>query len=232
MSHIDELMALWPDNNNLTLNETNILHSGIIDVEDEYPEMNVSSAVWLEIADIVNTNLRYTTPMIIVGGCVGNLMAVYVFRRTKKLAQQSSTYYLAALCLSDTLYLLLHGLLYLTTYQHLNVYNRSGLCEAITYLSSSASFISVWLVVAFTAERYVAVAHPLRRNNWCTSSRALNVLNLCMAVGATMNLPLLYFTDMMPSVLHNQTMCGLQTHKKVSIWARTYALQTLNSRQR
>lgn len=221
---IDDLMALLPDIINAeseALNESNNSHVLPVTIDDDsiifddFADMDVSSAFWMEIVDMVNTNTRYTTPLIIVGGCVGNLMAVYVFSQTK-LWRQSSNYYLSALCLSDTLFLLLTGLLYLTTYQHVNVYNRPGLCEAITYFSSLASFISVWLVVSFTAERYVAVAHPLRRANWCTSSRALHVLSTCVVVGATVNLPLLYFSDMVPNEVLNHTVCGVQKHKKVN----------------
>lgn len=52
------------------------------------------------------------------------------------------------------------------------VYNRNGWCQSLVYLSSVCSFLSVWLIVAFTVERFIAVQYPLHRPRMCTVTRA------------------------------------------------------------
>lgn len=171
-----------------------------------------ASTFWLSMADFISDNSSITQPLIIVGGCLGNVLAVLVFRLTM-LRKQSSSYYLAALCISDTCFLVLTGLEYLTSYEYVNIWYRPVACELLTYGSGVASFLSVWFVVAFTAERYVAVLHPLRRPDWCTVTRAKLVLAICTLVSMVLNAPLLYFSD----TVWNETryMCELKPQKKV-----------------
>ncbi|CAB0000261.1 unnamed protein product, partial [Nesidiocoris tenuis] len=38
------------------------------------------------------------------------------------------------------------------------------------------SFLSVWFIVAFTVERFIAVRYPLKRPSLCTVSKAKIVL--------------------------------------------------------
>lgn len=46
------------------------------------------------------------------------------------------------------------------------------MCHLIVYLTGVSSFLSVWLVLAFTVERFVAVKYPLLRQSVCTVTRA------------------------------------------------------------
>ncbi|KAI5739927.1 hypothetical protein M8J77_025120 [Diaphorina citri] len=62
---------------------------------------------------------------------------------------------------------------------HIYVFNREGWCQALVYLSSVFSFLSVWLIVAFTVERFIAVQYPLHRPHICTVARAKTVI-LCL----------------------------------------------------
>ncbi|XP_049792373.1 uncharacterized protein LOC126199494 [Schistocerca nitens] len=43
-------------------------------------------------------------------------------------------------------------------------------------MSSVFSFLSVWLIVAFTVERFIAVQYPLHRPRVCTVSRAKTIV--------------------------------------------------------
>lgn len=175
---------------------------------------DLNSAYTQHVSDIVQSIARITTPAIIVTGCLGNLLAVLVFRFTT-LCKQSSSYYLAALCISDTGFLVLNAIEYLSTHQYINIYHQPIACETLNYLSGVFSFLSVWFVVAFTAERYVAVLHPLRRPDWCTVRRAKLMLAVCTLLGMVLNTPLLYFSDLVPNDQWNRTVCELFEHKKV-----------------
>jgi len=136
--------------------------------------------------------ILYYTPALVFIGSIGNILSVIVFF-SKKLRKLSSSYYLAALSISDTCFLL-STLASWTTNIGVNVYNTNYFCQLSMYISGLSSFLSVWFVVAFTVERFVAVLFPLKRQSFCTVKRAKLVLTLLTAVGCLSNLPYLIFT--------------------------------------
>lgn len=114
----------------------------------------------------------YFTPVITIAGTVGNVLSVMVFFCTK-LKKLSSSYYLGFLAFFDT------GFLWCNFTQWLGIlgiqlYNSDGFCQLFTWLSNACSVLSVWFVVAFTMERFVAVMYPLKRPTLCTVSRKIH----------------------------------------------------------
>lgn len=116
----------------------------------------------------------YFTPVLVYLGSVGNGISVYVFFATK-LRKLSSSYYLAALAISDNIFLCMLFFLWLSMVG-VDVYNKPVMCQIMNYLTGVCSFLSVWLVFAFTVERFVAVRYPLLRQSMCTVSRAKTVI--------------------------------------------------------
>ena len=112
----------------------------------------------------------YLIPIIITVGIVGNTISFLVFLLTP-ISALSSSVYLAALSVSDNGFLLcvFGGWLVNVNF---SFYDHQGLCQLFIYLTYVFGFLSVWYVVAFTVERYVAVCFPLRRNEMCTTRRA------------------------------------------------------------
>lgn len=132
----------------------------------------------------------YYTPLVAVTGSIGNILSIVVFFRTK-LRKLSSSYYLAALGVSDTVFLLINFLSWLP-YGGEFQSNDFG-CKLLTFLGGASSVLSAWMVVAFTIERFIAVLYPLRRQTMCTVRRAkLIILGLFIA-GLIDCSPLLYF---------------------------------------
>ena len=64
------------------------------------------------------------------------------------------------------------------------VFHQTGWCQLIIYLSHVFVFLSVWNVVSFTAERYIIVFHPLRKESYCTKKKARNVVYVLLLVSA------------------------------------------------
>lgn len=112
----------------------------------------------------------YFTPAITIVGTIGNMLSVVVFMRTK-LKKLSSSYYLASLAIFDTGFLWCYFIEWLHIF-HIDLYKRNGFCQLFTFLSNVCSNLSVWLVVAFTIERFVAVLYPLKRQSMYTVRRA------------------------------------------------------------
>lgn len=116
----------------------------------------------------------WVTPALVVFGCLGNVVSVWVFHSTK-LRTLSSSCYLAALAASDTAFLLTLFLVWLSMVGY-DLLNQPGWCQAINYAIYVSTFLSVWLVVAFTVERFIAVCYPLLRAAVCTVRRARLVI--------------------------------------------------------
>ena len=89
-------------------------------------------------------------------GFEGNLISFLVFICTP-IRQLSSSVYLAGLALSDSGFLLQ---LFVTWLGYVRVFlvHQNIWCQTVVYVTYVCSFLSVWLVVAFTFERYIAVS--------------------------------------------------------------------------
>ncbi|XP_076625117.1 uncharacterized protein LOC143343773 [Colletes latitarsis] len=114
---------------------------------------------------------QYYIPSIILLGLVGNLLSCIVFLNTH-LRIRSSSYYLAALATADFGFLVTLLLVWLNNTLGWKVFNKDGWCETLVYVSAVCSSLSVWLIVAFTIERFIAVQYPLHRPHMCTIARA------------------------------------------------------------
>ncbi|XP_012540988.1 thyrotropin-releasing hormone receptor isoform X2 [Monomorium pharaonis] len=78
----------------------------------------------------------------------------------------------------------------------------------------------VWLVVAFTVERYIAVKWPLRRRFLCTVVRAKMTVMGLMALAILLNSPILFFSKL-NKTNKNSTSCGL-TDEYLKSWYPTF----------
>ncbi|XP_070162716.1 thyrotropin-releasing hormone receptor isoform X2 [Polyergus mexicanus] len=117
----------------------------------------------------------YYIPSIILLGLVGNLLSCVVFLKTH-LKLRSSSYYLAALATADFGFLMSLLLVWLNSTVGWRVFNNDGWCETLVYVSAVCSSLSVWLIVAFTVERFIAVQYPLHRPHMCTVARAKTII--------------------------------------------------------
>ncbi|OAD57480.1 Neuropeptides capa receptor [Eufriesea mexicana] len=118
---------------------------------------------------------QYYIPSIILLGLVGNLLSCVVFLNTH-LRIRSSSYYLAALATADFGFLVTLLLVWLNNTIGWKVFNKDGWCETLVYVSAVCSSLSVWLIVAFTVERFIAVQYPLHRPHICTIARAKTIV--------------------------------------------------------
>lgn len=143
-------------------------------VDSSSGPLNVSTsfAFTLKCLDFFNF---YYLAVIIIFGMVGNTLNFLVFTRTH-LKLRSSSYYLAALALADLGFLLTLLVVWLN-HVGIDLFNRQGFCQALVYTSSVCSCLSVWLTVAFTIERLIAVQYPLQRPYMCTVRRAKIIIS-------------------------------------------------------
>lgn len=141
------------------------------DLFDDFPEFDACSSLYF-LLEIFH---QYYIPLIILIGLVGNLLSCIVFLNTH-LKMRSSSYYLAALASADFGFLVALLLVWLNSTVGWKVFNTAGWCETLVYISAVCSSLSVWLIVAFTVERFIAVQYPLHRPHMCTIARAKTIV--------------------------------------------------------
>lgn len=142
-----------------------------------------------QVAFVLNV---YYTPLLVVLGTIGNLVSVFVFY-SSKLRLQSTSQYLSALALSDTVFLFQLLPPWLNAVELNGLFHRNGFCQFFIYASYVTCCLSAWLVVAFTVERFVAVLYPLRRNAVCSVTRARHIISTIAASALLLNVPILRF---------------------------------------
>ncbi|XP_065350231.1 thyrotropin-releasing hormone receptor-like isoform X2 [Cloeon dipterum] len=135
----------------------------------------------------------YYTPAIVFIGVFCNLLNVLVFTCTR-LRSRSSSLYLASLAASDACFLFVLGLSWWSDNFGDAVLKNFGWCQFLLYLSVTSGFFSVWITVAFTTERLVAVRFPLHRSYICTFSRAKIIILVILALSLLCNLYTLFTT--------------------------------------
>ncbi|CAH1779158.1 unnamed protein product [Owenia fusiformis] len=133
------------------------------------------------IYPLVSVLNMYITPVIIIVGLIGNFISFMIYGVGIQ-RHQSSSVYLASIAVSDSVLLMT---VFGTWVEHFNVnaYNRSVLCQMNIYLSYTCGFLSVWFLVCFSTERYIAVFFPFKRHIMCTERRAKAVVITVTLIG-------------------------------------------------
>ena len=93
-----------------------------------------------------------------------------------------SSSYLFLLALSDVFFLvdLLPG--WINTNVVRSLYHGNNLiCKVQTYVAFVASFVHIWMVLAFTAERFFAVSFPLKHMSQCTTNFSRTIILIIVA---------------------------------------------------
>ncbi|CAH1779160.1 unnamed protein product [Owenia fusiformis] len=130
--------------------------------EDEYHHVG--------LLPIVRALNQYVQPFIIVLGLCGNALVFLIYGLGYQ-RKQSSSVYLATIALSDSGFLLTLLGSWLETWG-VPAFNTNVLCQLNIYLSYIWAFISVWSLVCFSVERFIAVFYPFKRDRVCTVRRA------------------------------------------------------------
>lgn len=103
----------------------------------------------------------YVVPVVCIVGILGNGLSLAVFS-TRIMRLMSARVYLTTLAVSDSVFLTCVLLNWLVN-TGLDAVHRPVTCQLQVYLSYVSGFLSVWVVVAFTVERCLALMFPLKR---------------------------------------------------------------------
>lgn len=125
----------------------------------------------------------FLTPFVILVGVGGHGVSLIIFT-SPTLRRLSASLYLTAISVCDILVLLTYvmldwfkkGLPHWPGEAHIPIIDEPGFCETFLFFSYTFRFISVWLIVVFTIERFIAVCRPLHRRLICTKSFSRKII--------------------------------------------------------
>ncbi|EDV45838.1 uncharacterized protein LOC6550978 [Drosophila erecta] len=129
-----------------------------------------------DMAEVRHVVQRILVPCVFVIGLLGNSVSIYVL--TRKRMRCTTNIYLTALAITDIAYLTCQLILSLQHYDytkyHLKLYWQ--LYGYFVWLCDSFGYISIYIAVCFTIERFIAIRYPLKRQTFCTESLAKKVI--------------------------------------------------------
>ncbi|CAF1028063.1 unnamed protein product [Rotaria sordida] len=141
------------------------------------------------LVQIASRSEKFILPCLLLIGTTCNTLTFVVMRRGR-MRHSSSCFYMAALAIADTFVLWIGCF---NRWLELLEKQRPILaCNMCCKLGTFAFFFfadcSVWITVAMTFERYIAVSQPLRASQICTIKRAryilLNILIIFLLINA------------------------------------------------
>ena len=134
-----------------------------------------------DVNSTLSTLEQYCVPFIAVSGVLGNLLAFAVFVR-KPMRDNSSSFFLAARCLSDVGFLAVLLLIWVSTVFELYLSRVLVVCKALIFLSYVFGCLSVWLVVFVTGENYIRICKPFLVTTVCKTKHAKVMVILVLFV--------------------------------------------------
>ena len=152
------------------MNVSNTTNTSLTSVFDRYTE----DELYAFYSPLVVTADRYVTPVWYIIGVIGNTLAFSVW--TQRRMRHSSGCYLSALAMSDLVFLVLQFFFELQSVWKVKVIARPGLCEIYPIIYIASQHLSPLLVLGFTVERYISICHPFKREEYCTTKRAVKVV--------------------------------------------------------
>ena len=162
--------------------------------------------LWNEYPEYMRPNnfLRiYIPPVLLVLGTIGNLLSFVIM--AKNMLKVSTYSYLAVLAIMDLLVLYIGLLRMWIGAFALDIQHYSNLmCKTVTFLGYVSSVTSVWLIIAVTIERFIAVKFPLRAPRMCNVTRARIVIVTVIIAICLLNSHIFWTVELQPKG-HNVT---------------------------
>jgi len=160
----------------------------------------------------------YYPPCLVLLGFIGNLMSFVIYNQFRK---RSSTIFILALAVTDTLMLLLGLLQYWVLFNFLPTVLTDAHCKGMFFVVNAFGNYSHWIIVCFSIDRLIAVRFPMRSINWLTSKKAKLCLCFITAFAILKNLHYLWTTDFFYNPKTGAAICAFGLKNKAP-WISIY----------
>ncbi|XP_067827995.1 probable G-protein coupled receptor 139 [Heptranchias perlo] len=130
-------------------------------------------------------------PVLAAIGVPVNLLAIVILSRGKCGLSKCITRYLVAMATADLLVIVCNVILYRIAhlYWRDTFLLYTPVCRFILFLAPTATDSSVWLTVAFTFDRFVAISCQKLKTKYCTEKTSLVIIVTLSALFGLKNIP-------------------------------------------
>ena len=155
-----------------------------------------------------------------VAGILGNIVSLVVLCRPN-MRKIPTSLYLIVLAIGDTLYLTTKLMNTLNRYYLNQFLDSQTWCKMGSHVNDASQFLSVWILVAMTAERLVAVRHPLRVSSTCSKRNTKIVVAVITLIACLLPIYTYWFIAFLPS----RNICAYvpEYFHIVKVWTWVYA---------
>ncbi|XP_052829216.1 FMRFamide peptide receptor frpr-18 isoform X2 [Octopus bimaculoides] len=119
---------------------------------------------------------RYVTIVWYIIGLFTNPISAFLWMQPRIRRNNSSAIYLAALSITDFMFLWLHFINELQIAWGISTVAYTGICELYNFIYMIPQYMAPLIVLAFTVERWIAVCKPFQKEKYCTVNRAIYVV--------------------------------------------------------
>ncbi|XP_074640291.1 thyrotropin-releasing hormone receptor-like [Tubulanus polymorphus] len=150
----------------------------------------------------------YIPPFVVISGLIGNVLSFAIMiRRLRGKRTSSTTVYMAALAVVDSIILIFPLSSYWMYFNFLKNWLTDQVCRGFTFIMYAFINYSSWLVVGMTADRYVAVRWTFKVARYCTTKRAALAIALIGTIVIGLNIYPLFTMTVALSPKTNRTVC-------------------------
>ncbi|XP_043539644.1 probable G-protein coupled receptor 139 [Chiloscyllium plagiosum] len=160
-------------------------------------------------------------PILAIVGVPANLLVIIILSRGQCGLSQCITYYLVAIAVADVLFIITGCVLNRIVRKYFinSVLSTTPGCSLSTVLVYATQDSSVWLTVAFTFDRFVAICSQRMKNRYCTEKTATMVVGIVCALSCITNVPLYFVYKPLFTMDSVPWFCAVQdTFYTSSIW--------------
>ncbi|KAH9488588.1 hypothetical protein Btru_061699 [Bulinus truncatus] len=121
---------------------------------------------------------KCVTPIWFTIGVFGNIISALVWANPRMRTCNTAAYYLTSLAVSDLAYLVFHLLYELESPWLLATLDVQVWCQAHNIANMALQYFCVFLVLAFTVERFLSVCHPFKSERFGKTRTPRTILSL------------------------------------------------------
>ena len=148
--------------------------------------------------------LMHVPPVLLLLGTFGNIFSFIIL--AKNMFKVSTYSYLAVLAIMDMLVLYIGLLrLWLSNFSLDILLLSDSMCKVVNFLAFVSSDTSVWLIIAVTVERFIAVNFPLRAPRMCNARRARYVIFCVVSAFFATNAHIMWTVELRHDTINGKT---------------------------